>query len=325
MKRLSLPAVLLVVMAFCAATQAGAAPEQRTGRTLLGVRGPIQRFDGLTGQRTRVGHLFIEWGQDRGWSDYFDKLFADMGEMPMLGLTTGEKPGTISPGQIASGAGDDFLLKLNAAVAKFGRPIYIRPFGEMNGHWNAYCAYTKSGASKGPAYSTAAFRKAFARLYLILHGGPLAGVNARLARLGLPPVRTNADLADNPYPTLRVIWNPQGYGSPDLPGNSAQAYYPGDRYVDVVGDDLYFIRGKAEWAAAQRLYDAHPGKPFAFPEWGLWGIDGPSFVKQMADFVRTHKRVEMIAYYNGRPGSLFDIASKPATRAAYRQLIAPLG
>jgi hypothetical protein len=67
MRRLSLPAVLLVVMTFCAATQAGAAPEQRTGRTLLGVRGPIQRFDGLTGQRTRVGHLFIEWGQDRGW------------------------------------------------------------------------------------------------------------------------------------------------------------------------------------------------------------------------------------------------------------------
>ena len=84
------------------------------------------------------------------------------------------------------------------------------------------------------------------------------------------------------------MWNPQGYGSPDLPGNSAQAYYPGDRYVDVVGNDLYFIRGKAEWAAAERLYKAHPSKPYAFAEWGLWGIDDPSFIQRMAQFARTH-------------------------------------
>ena len=31
------------------------------------------------------------------------------------------------------------------------------------------------------------------------------------------------------------------------------------------------------------------------------------------------------AYYGGRPGSVFDLASKPASRAAYRALISPLG
>jgi hypothetical protein len=61
-----------------------------------------------------------------------------------------------------------------------------------------------------------------------------------------------------------VVWNPQGYGSPDVPGNSAQVYYPADRYVDVVGDDLYDIGGKAEYAAADKLYRAHPSKPFSF-------------------------------------------------------------
>ena len=50
-------------------------------------------------------------------------------------------------------------------------------------------------------------------------------------------------------PMTRVVWNPQGFGAPDIPGNSAQAYYPGDAYVDVVGDDLYDLRGKAEWDA----------------------------------------------------------------------------
>ena len=49
----------------------------------------------------------------------------------------------------------------------------------------------------------------------------------------------SGDLPSNPFPLTRVIWNPQGYGAPDIPGNRAQAYYPGDAYVDVVGNDLY--------------------------------------------------------------------------------------
>ena len=148
-------------------------------------------------------------------------------------------------------------------------------------------------------------------------------MDAKLRRLGLPPV--GRDLLPNPPPTLKVVWNPQGYGSPDVPGNSAQAYYPGDAYVDVVGDDLYDIRGKAEFAAADALYRAHPSKPFGFPEWGLWGLDDPAFVRKMAQWVRAHQRTELLAYFNSRPGSRFDLGSKPKSLAAYRAAILPLG
>ena len=34
----------------------------------------------------------------------------------------------------------------------------------MNGHWNPYSAYNEDGTSRGPDHSTAAFRKAFARI-----------------------------------------------------------------------------------------------------------------------------------------------------------------
>ncbi len=189
----------------------------------------------------------------------------------------------------------------------------------MNGHWNVYSAFNRDGSSRGSAYSTATFRKAFARMYLIAHGEP--DVAAELERLDLPPV--TARLAPNPG--LRVIWNPQGYGSPDLPGNSAQAYYPGDRFVDVVGNDLYDQGFKAEWEAAEALYRAHPSKPYAFPEWGLWAIDDPTFIERMARFVRTHARVELVSYYDSKPGSTWDLASKPRSRAAYRRLVTPLG
>jgi hypothetical protein len=194
--------------------------------------------------------------------------------------------------------------------------------GEMNGYWNVYCAFTKEGRPK-PGHSTADFKKAFARIYLIVHGGPADEVNAKLSRLGEPPV--SGDLAENPAPTTKVIWNPQGYGAPDIPGNSAQAYYPGDKYVDVVGDDLYDQAGKAEWEANEALYKAHPGKPYAIPEWGLWGIDDPAYVLKMAAFIKTHPRLELVSYFNSGRGSIFDLGSKPRSLAAFRRAITPLG
>jgi len=292
------------------------------GKVLLGVLGDPDRFAHQTAQHSRFRLLIMSWAQG-GSPQYFASLFATMGEEPMLGISTGGGEGggaeAITAGQIARGAGDSFLLALNQALAAWGKPIYVRPLAEMNGHWNAYCAFNRDGSPRDSNHSTTEFRRAFARIYLFVHGGP--SVNQQLRRLGMPPAR--ATLAANPQ--ARVIWNPQGYGSPDLPANTAQAYYPGDAYVDVVGNDLYDIRGKAEWAAAAALYDAHPGKPYSFPEWGLWGIDDASFVAQMAQFVRSHPRTELIGYYSGQSGSIFDLASKPQSLAAYRRLISTLG
>ncbi|HET7568214.1 MAG TPA: hypothetical protein VFJ91_09505 [Gaiellaceae bacterium] len=318
MARLARPLVLAVLVLLASAgvsAGAGARPQ-------LGVLGDPGRFDGQTGQHSTSRLIIVRWGQGSATPQYFlRQLFPTMRDVPMLGLSTGSEgaPESLTPAQLAQGRGDAFLVALNRALAEWAKPVYVRPLAEMNGHWNAYSAYDANGASRGPSHSTAAFRKAFARTYLILHGAPNA--NARLRALGLPPV----DAPLEPAPDAQVIWNPQGYGSPDLPGNSAQAYYPGDRFVDVVGDDLYDIRGKAEWKAMDALYRAHPHKRFAIPEWGLWGIDDPAFVRQMAAWIRSHPRTVVATYYSGRAGSVFDLASKPRSRAAYRSLVAPLG
>jgi hypothetical protein len=290
----------------------------------LGILGNTQRFEQLTGQSSAVHHVIVGWGQGQTWGSNFTSLFASLGVTPMVGFSTAQgSREMITPLQLANGGGDSYLIALNNAISIWGKPLYIRPMGEMNGHWNPYCAYTASGRFKGASHSTAAFRKAFARIYVILHGGTMDAMNARLRRLGMPPV--DRDLPGNPYPQLQVVWNPQGYGSPDVPGNSAQAYYPGDAYVDVVGDDLYDIRFKAEWPAAEKLYKAHPSKPFAFPEWGLWGIDDPPFVRAMAKWIETHRRTELVSYFKSSPGAIWDLASKPKSLAAYRSLIVPLG
>jgi hypothetical protein len=306
--------VLLAATLLSLVFVAGAAGRIDRAHVPLGVFGSAQRFGALTGQKTTIRHVIMSWTQ--GGSTL--QLLRQMTAVPMLGITT--QGAGIAPLDIAQGRGDGFLLELNAALAEFGETAYVRPLPEMNGHWTGYCAYTASGASRGPRYSTAAFRKGFARVYLLAHGGNAAFLNAKLRRLGLPGVAQNL-----PVTKARVVWNPQGYGSPDLPGNSAQAYYPGDAYVDVVANDLYDQRFNAAWAANDALYAAHPKKPYAIGEWGLWDVDDPPFVERMATFVRTHPRVEFLAYYSGRPGSPWDLATKPASRAAYRKLITPLG
>jgi len=310
----------LALLAACAALAAAPAAAA-AARIELGVHGSPPYFDRLTGQHTSIVHVFIGFDQ----ADGVRQVIANMGPEPMLALVPGSYGSheTASPRAIALGATDAFLFALNASIA--AAPVhrfYLRPFPEMNGWWEAESAYNRNGSPRDAAHTTAWVKKAFARIAVIERGGTQSAVSAKLRALGLPGVL--ADLA----PTgakLRIVWNPQGYGSPDLPGNSAAAYYPGDAYVDVVGDDLYDIGGHgATWAAAQALYDAHPSKPFAFPEWGLWGIDDPSFVEQMASFVHTHRRIVFISYYDGGPGKVWDLASKPKSLAAYRRLIDPL-
>ena len=123
----------------------------------------------------------------------------------------------------------------------------------------------------------------------------------------------------------RLVWNPQGFGNPNTQANSANAYYPGDAYVDVVANDLYDQGYKAAWDANEALFASHRNKPFGIAEWGLWAIDDPPFVERMAAFVKSHPRIEFLVYFSGRPGSIWDLASKPRSRAAYRRVITPLG
>jgi hypothetical protein len=303
-------ALVVAALFLLCGSGARAGGEAEVARVQLGILGSADRFQQLTGQRSTVRHVFVGWHQGAALPRILDGLKP----VPMLAI----KSGSLSMLDIAQGRGDSFLVQLNSTLAGFGKRVYVRPMPEMNGHWNEYCAFNRDGSSRGPRFSTAAFRKAFARIAVIARGGP--SVNAKLRKLGLPPVA-----AEPPATGARIVWNPQGYGAPDIPANSAKAYYPGDGYVDVVANDLYLQSTGAAWEANEVLYAAHRNKPYAIAEWGLWGIDDPTYVEKMAAFVKSHRRVELLAYFNSKPGSIWDLESKPRSRAAYRKHITPLG
>jgi len=302
-----------------------AAPQAAGAARLLGVTGNAARFERLTGQHSTVVQKVVGWGQGDSWGSSFADLFSTMGDVPLLSLTMNGDSGVavIDSRRIANGAGDAYLAKLSRAVGEWARPIYVRPFFEADAFWSSYCAYTRAGRAKRASVSTAAFRKAFARTYLILHGGPATQVNARLRALRLPPLKVG-DLPANPAPRLKVIWSPQAYAVPELATNQPHRYYPGSAYVDVVGNTIYG-EPRIKWLEQEAYYRRYSRKPFAIAEWALWYRDDPQYIRDMARFARTHRRLELLVYDNGRPGSLFDLALRPRSLAAYRSLIVPMG
>src|SRR5689334_425721 len=101
---------------------------------------------------------------------------------------------------------------------------------EMDAYWNVSSAYDADGRSRGRDHSTTAFRPAWRRVVLVVRGGPLATIDARLRALGMPPVRVPADdLARVP---VAFLWVPQVAGAPDTAANAPRAYWPGGAYVD---------------------------------------------------------------------------------------------
>lgn len=289
--------------AFFLIAAAGAA-----GKPILGVTGNVARFEAQTGQVSNVDEAFLGWGQGQQWGAPFNVLLKSLAPIPMLHLGTngrGTRKAAISVQQIAAGGGDSYLGALNQALSQWGGPAYIRPMGEMNVQGVSWCCDPPS------------YRKAFARIYVVVHGG--ANVAARLKALGLPPY-SGPPLESNPFPRVRVLWSPLANNVDYKP------YWPGNAFVDVGGADIYQeASGAPPWAKFGEIYKyvrAHH-KPFAVPEWGLYGVDVPQFVEDMCTFLKQHV-VESEEFYASQPGSIFDLANKPKSRAAYASCITPL-
>jgi hypothetical protein len=307
-------ALLVGMLAVCVGAADGARPGPYLGTYGTGTLFPPSSHP--------IKHVIVAWGQGQQWGSPFAALLRSLGTIPMLGLSAKGAGGEITAAQVARGAGDAYVAALNQAIAEYGSLVYVRPFPEMDGSWNVYCAFNENGSPRSPAHSTANFRKAFARVYLLLHGGTKHALDARLRRLGLPPVA--GDLPAIPKSRLRVVWNPLGWAIPKVPGNAPANYYPGDAYVDVVGGDVYKTPSNVgHMTALEALYTTHANKPFSIPEWGLESVDDPDFVGKLADFVRTHRRTEAVVLFS-RPGP-YDLRTKPRSLAAYRSKLLPLG
>ena len=210
----------------------------------------------------------------------------------------------ISPREIARGRGDIYPLMLARKFSNRGETVYIRLLPEMNGHWNPYAAYNSDGSFRGSEHKTGWFRQAWRRFAVIIRGGPRSVVNHKLVELGMPKLMRAkrageyAELdvpAKLPRPRIAMLWVPQTHGSPNIVENLPRAYWPGSRYVDWIGADIY--AKFPNFAGLNRFYKEFRGKPMLIGEWSPWDYDAASFVTRLFGWARRHERVRMLVYY----------------------------
>ncbi len=292
---------------------AGRFGEPPPGKLLLGVVGPDPAgFDRLTGKHHALHVMFANWRENVA------QLVANEhaeGRLPVLSLSS-----SFAPADIARGAEDARYVTLAGTLNGVGKDVWVRILPEMNGEWNAWCAFDLSGRQRGPRYATPQFVRAFRRIALILRGGPVTAINRKLRAAGQPPLRGGRDI--EPSGKVAIIWNPQGHGTPFIDANGPAAYWPGPGYVDIVADDMYSDSAEPSWQGMDTLYAY--AKPFLVAEWGLKGEDDTTFASRMFTWISSHPRMIGLVYFNkGWSGGsdIYELQSKPGSLAIYRRAI----
>ena len=180
--------------------------------------------------------------------------------------------------RILKGEYDDYLQAYARVVADFGHPVLFRPFNEMNGDW---CSYS--------AYHTSRDTDIFKALYRYIHG--------IFAEAG----------AEN----VIWVWNPNERSFPDFKWNHEIMYYPGDKYVDVVGLTGYntgtYYQGET-WRSFQEiyapLYQKATGlyeKPLMITEFACSRIGGDKeqWVQDMFDAIADFPAIKVAIWWDG--------------------------
>ncbi len=321
----------VVVAALSASSAAALTLAPPKGVTYFGVsdRGTEDEFDefaGLLHHHPAVLQTFHPYGNGLAialarWTETRTR--------PMLTISTDDdetQEELITPRQIATGAGDDYLLRINSTFAKNDIHGYIRPLGEPNRCLNAWAALDCHGRPRGGGHQQTWYRKAFRRIAVIVRGGgTIDEINARLKAAGVRRLNRQAGPNPNYLPAAPVamVWTPLPGGSPRVRGNFPGNYWPGAAYVDWVGTDFY--SAYPVWRDLNRFFNQRlfTNKPFALTEFAVSGTDQPRFIRRVAYWARKRPRVRMLSYYRGfgEAGNIYRIGLYPRTTATLGRIL----
>jgi len=294
----------------------------------------FRRFNRQVREHTALDEVFFHWGVPltTGALDRWEKT--DSRGVLSLSTAPGDGEEVVTPRQLSRGRSDHYALRLRESIRNSGQIVYIRPFGEMNLHFNPYSAFDADGSPR-PGHSTRAFRRAWKRIVLIVRGGNRNVINNKLTALNLPRIyrakRNNSPIynrLDVPLylkpPRVSFMWTPLTRGSPDVPGNSPNDYFPGRRYVDWVGTDVYSkFANKTLWQNLRRFYKNKRGYPFVLGEYGAWDNDfDGSFTHRIHKWARKHDRVRALVYYRSvDTDNIFNIQHYPGAKKSLRRIL----
>jgi hypothetical protein len=277
------------------------------------------QFSDAVNQHPALIESFRTWGSEFPGSI---KRWQTARARPVLHITTADSNDgheLITPKGIAQGAGDEYLVRLNRLFWAKQMRAYVRPLGEPNRCLNVYAAYDCAGQARGGSHSARWYKLAFRRVYILVHGGgKRPQINARLRDAGLPPLRS--PVAGLPSAPVEVVWSTLPAGSPTVPQNRPRHFYPGSRWVDWAGTDIY--SDNQDWKSLTGLYRRFSGKPFAITEWGVSTGDDPVYVRRLLTWVYRHRRCKMLVYYQDfGASSAYRLQNYPAALNALKQAL----
>ena len=314
-------ALLALLVAACLPAAAAAEPyAPPQGKVWNGLTAgfDVGDFQSHAGKHPAIWQHFIAWGQNYQYT-LTNSRGANARLMYHLSTSKGQNlPERFSPGEIARGKGDGYLIQLARSMAELGSPTYMRLMGEMNNCNNPYAAYDCSGARRDGDHSPRTFIKAWKRVHLIMHGGDVPAINARLAALRLPAVQARA--ATLPEPQIAFVWAPMTGGAPNIPALRPQVYWPGGRWVDWVGTSFYSrFPNFTGLDGFYKDFALGKRKPFAIAEWAIWGSDAPGFAARLFGWIADHKQVKMVHYnQGGQSDGIFRLRHYPASARVIR-------
>jgi len=206
--------------------------------------------------------------------------------------------GRISPGDIAAGGADRWLLRVRADLVGLGEPSYLRFLGEMNNCHNAYAPLSCNGRSRGAKYSAKAFIAAFRRTAVIMRGGDADAIAAQLRALHQPPLAGGARELEPAQ--IAMVWSPMTGGSPMVSALDPGRFWPGRKWTDWTATSFYSRYPNFRWLTPfYERFSARQKVPFMIAEWAMWVNGDPGFVRRLLSWTFSHPRTRMLVYNQG--------------------------
>jgi hypothetical protein len=197
--------------------------------------------------------------------------------------------------RIADGAFDDYVRSWATSLAALGQTVYLRPLHEMNGNWVPW-----GGTVNGN--SPAEFVRAWRHLHDVF-------------------VQAGAT-------NVKWVWAPTVDDWPATSANRLERYYPGARYVDVLGVDAYNY-GETPghtWRSFADMITQTYGRLARLGPQPLWltetasaakGGDKAAWIRDMFQALPAYPRIRAIVWLNAWKKRDWRADSSPATTAAF--------
>lgn len=168
----------------------------------------LTTFETLVGHPTNLAAVFVHWGNENAFPIEYAPVVRDQNKTLIIYWEaddythTGPEDPRFNYDSILSGKWDNYLTKFASDSASYRGPIILLPFDEMNDNvspWDG--TVNQNSAAKHIA------------AYQYIHQFFAEASNVKFG------------------------WSVNNTSVPDVPGNQIADYYPGDKYVDVVGVD----------------------------------------------------------------------------------------